>query len=112
MAYRPTRYEITLKNRETGETFLFCYVNARSRDALARCLRQAGPEIIEFCGADRFYTKMRAQDGVMVGDWDIQYTGRTQLQAKQEGEKLHPFWLDALRARRQETAQPQEAAAC
>ena len=86
-----TRYEITAKHAD-GRTFLVAYTERHSGTGLTLALRKRGPEIAANTGISpdahfEFSTQPRANwkcDG-----WTIGFTGRTQLDAKQEG--AHPY---------------------
>jgi len=87
----PTRYEVSITD---GNTILRVgYTAKKSRDGVIACLRRVGQEVVNFTGCGEFFTSRRAADGVMMGNWRIAFTGRTQREAIMQGE-LKPFWKE------------------
>lgn len=80
LKYRRTTYETILSNGE--QTRLLGYT-ARSRDAMIRLARIHGPELVAFTGTDAFTVGPKT---LLLGDWTIRQTGRTQREAITSGE--------------------------
>lgn len=83
-----TRYEIAARHPD-GRQYLIAYAVRVSRPGLMDALRGVGEAIIQKCevgGKDMmsFHTTPRIH--AAVSGWTIGFTGRTQLQAKSEGE--------------------------
>lgn len=87
----PTRYEVTARHPD-GRTFLVAYTPRLSRPGLLNAMRGCAVAMIAklpIGAADIVNWATRPRVHAMIGEWTVGFTGRTQLQAKQEGE--HPF---------------------
>ena len=88
--YRPTRYETVIAAPD-GARYLLFYSARASLPGLLSCLRQRGAELCEIIGADDSATVSKIRGGrfpaMSFGNgWTAEYSGRTQLQARGEGE--------------------------
>ena len=86
-----TRYEITAHHPD-GRTYLVGYTPRKSRRGLLSAMQNVGGPMIEKLdiGEDdeiSFATKPAPR--ALTGEWIIAFTGRTQLDARSEGE--HEF---------------------
>lgn len=90
MSYQPTRYELVLTKGET--TYLIAYVLRKTAQRLLTFARQHADKIVAITGSNQIDFLGRPIEGGQVGGWMIKYTGRTEREAKQEGE--HPFIKD------------------
>ena len=86
-----TRYEITARHPD-GRTYLVGYTPRKSRPGLLVAMRKFGAEIIDKLAVaedDEITWATAPTPRAFTGDWIIAFTGRTQRDARMEGE--HPF---------------------
>jgi hypothetical protein len=86
MTNRATLYEIAMSKGDTR--YLLCYTNRRGRAALFDAVaRDAAREAVKsLTGTDQIHFARRSADGATMGEWRIQFTGRTQREAIGHGE--------------------------
>lgn len=100
----PTKYEVAIVNKETGEKYLLFYRMLKSRRALFQSVTDRGNEILHITGAGD-EAKMELIDrkdwqlgiSIVGTDWVAKYTGRTQRDVR-TGEEL-PFICDQMPAK-------------
>lgn len=90
MAYFRSKYE-TVITAPDGRRFLLLYAGRRSMPGLLDCVRRRGGELVERIGADdsaRCTSVGRGRFPVLDfgNGWTAGFSGRTQLEARQEGE--------------------------
>lgn len=93
----PTRYEMIATSPD-GRRFLLLYSRRASMPGLLTCARQRGAELCDRIGVDDSPRCTKARGGRfpvldMGNGWTIGFSGRTQLQARPEGEL--PWIFDA-----------------
>lgn len=98
------RYEIVARHR-SGYNLLIGYTPRKSRPGLLTAVLKHAPEIIAVLGiseSDEIIIETQPPHCCRVGEWRIVFTGRTEVQAKREGElpffKLHPKAREAAMA--------------
>lgn len=82
-----TYYEIAIVRGD--ERYLFCYSAPTGRHALISCVvdnRKRCELLVRFAGVDDFTITRGKNAKMTVGDWSIEWTGRTQRQAISHGE--------------------------
>ena len=82
-----TRYELVAEH--DGHKLLVCYSSRRSRAALWTILCKRAEALAAVCGTDKFTFAARVGDGGTMGEWQIYWSGRTQLEAQQHGKLLY-----------------------
>jgi hypothetical protein len=83
-----TRYEIAARHR-SGHKLLIGYTPHKSRPGLLATVQEHRPEIIAvlgISGSDEIIVETQPPYCCHIGEWSIVFTGRTEVQAKQEGE--------------------------
>lgn len=75
-----TLYELAVSHPD-GRRFLLGYTVGRSRSTLFRWTSKHGPALVAICGTDDIRFARRASDGATMGEWTINWTGRTERQA-------------------------------
>ena len=78
-----TRYEMVATNATTGESVLVCYTPRNNRRGMLDAIRNRAEAIKTLANTDAA-TVGRIQ--VVVGDWTIRFSGRTQREAIIGGE--------------------------
>src|SRR5579863_4709606 len=75
-----TLYELALiKGR--SPLFLIMYTSHRGRRTLLDCVYQHRESLVAITGADTIKLEKKSADGAMIGEWRINWTGRTQREA-------------------------------
>lgn len=92
---RTTKYELVATNKTTGQKVLVGYTQ-KGRPGLLNMLRKNAEEAVALLagGVDRIDFAKKASDGATMGDWLINFSGRTQREAIIGGELV--FFVDAL----------------
>jgi hypothetical protein len=85
IATRSTLYEAALVNTTTGERRLLCY-SAKTGAALRRYVWRKGAELVTFCGSERADAVAGNKRAIRIGQWQADFTGRTQREAIIGGE--------------------------
>jgi len=90
VAHYRTKYE-TILTAPDGSRFLLLYTGRRSLPGLLACLRQRGAELCDRIGLDDSARCTRSGKGLFPvldfgNGWTAGFSGRTQLQARTEGE--------------------------
>ena len=89
---RSTAYELRLTNLDSGEQRRLCYSHRNNRSGLIDAIRRNGPELVAFCGSERFTMEGKGSAPVaMLGRWRIAFSGRTQREAISTGSELRWF---------------------
>ena len=78
-----TRYELAMIRGD--DRILVCYTNRRGRAGIMDAVHSRATAMIWRTGTDRITFAKRAGDGATMGDWSIQFTGRTQRECYIEG---------------------------
>ena len=83
---RATRYEITAKGPD-GE-FLVGYTARKTRRGMLEVMRMYHGNLIHLCDTNEMTvpSHFKAKDGIVMGDWTIKFSGRTQRDAISNGE--------------------------
>jgi hypothetical protein len=85
-----THYEIAACHR-SGHKLLIGYTPHKSRPGLLATVQGHRPEAIAFLGireSDEIIVETQPPYCCHIGEWCIVFTGRTEVQAKREGELL------------------------
>jgi hypothetical protein len=98
MAYHRSKYE-TILTAPDGRRFLLLYTGRRSLRGLLDCCRQRGAELVERIGLDDSARCNRGGRGRFPAldfgnGWTAEFSGRTQLEARQSGELPWIFSAD------------------
>ena len=80
---RRTAYELIADNGVRN--ILVCYSTSRSRQSLWQIATKRAEHLASLTGTDVITFASRSADGATMGDWRIRWSGRTQIQALQEG---------------------------
>jgi len=89
---RSTAYELALTNLDSGEKRRLCYAVRNNRSGLIAAIRRNGPELVVFCGSERFQLEGKGAAPVaLLGRWRIAFSGRTQREAISTGSELRWF---------------------
>ncbi len=88
----PTRYELALTNLDSGDKRRLSYCARNNRSGLIAAIRSNGPELVAFCGSERFTLEGKGGSPLaMLGRWRIAFTGRTQREAISSASELRWF---------------------
>jgi hypothetical protein len=82
-----TYYELAIVKGD--ERYLYCYSADKGRQPLIRCVvdnLKRAELTVRFTGSENFTIPRDKNAKMTVGDWTIEWTGRTQRQAISEGE--------------------------
>lgn len=90
LKYGRTRYELVAAHPD-GRRILVGYTS-KGRRGLAAMVHKVGNELAAFCGDPYITYSPRVADGATIGDWRINFSGRTQRDCILEGEL--PFVCD------------------
>ncbi len=82
----PTRYEIVATNAKDGRKVLVGYTPRKGREGIFQMLAKNGEAWVKFSGAEDITFGKRVSDGAVSGDWKLNFSGRTQRDARTEGE--------------------------
>jgi hypothetical protein len=85
----PTRYEVALVNATSGRKILVRYTAGKSGRDLISQMQDAAERIVKITGANewKFVDRKKRLAGIEIGpDWKLVFTGRTQRDARSEGE--------------------------
>lgn len=83
-----TRYEILARHKD-GRSFLIGYTPRLSRSGLLAAMQKQGDAIVaklKISESETLTFGTKPRPFALTGDWRIAFTGRTQLDAKREGE--------------------------
>lgn len=89
---RDTRYEVRATNG--SQSVLVGYTPRKGRAGIHSIVTKHAEAITRFMDADSIYFERRAADGAKMGNWKINFSGRTQRDAYIGGEL--PFFLDLI----------------
>ena len=78
-----TRYELAMTRG--GQRLLVCYTSARGRRGILDAVRSRVSAMTWRTGVDHIEFAKRAADGATMGEWSINFTGRTQREAYVSG---------------------------
>lgn len=72
-----TTYEVTIRHPD-GRRYRVCYCGRNSRTGLIMAARRNGARLVKLTGSEEMKTGKRSSDGVAIGDWNLNYSGRTE----------------------------------
>lgn len=83
---RATRYELVIERG--AERLRLCYTGRKNRNGIIDAIRRNGAELVDLTGAESFKLGSGncAGPSVLLGDWRICFSGRTQREAIIAGE--------------------------
>src|SRR3990167_3909294 len=84
-AGKATLYELAVWHAD-GRKYLIAYTNRRVRDALFNAVCNRAEHMRRITGEASITFAKRAQDGATMGEWKVNWTGRTQRDACSHGE--------------------------
>lgn len=77
--YHSTRYELTISHPD-GRRYLVAYTPRKNRAGIFDAISEAtrGPWLVAKTGDQDIHFAKRVADGATMGEWTINFTGRTQ----------------------------------